>query len=243
MLRVLTKLRQAVAAAEVVPPALVLERSGGRLRVHGHAAHRIREGRRQGGGLAAAARLRQRGDGRPRAPAVGDLVGQTSAKGGVRLTSLQRKSAPPSGREDEDLTAVFDSVARYFSLLAEPTRLKILHAIIDTLCVKIGDEAFGPTTMAALADFGARFKNGLGSAIAESLTTRRLPFVHFADDVATPHFSYWMHDEMKDFLKRLPEAIRNAGTDAVSLQTLHRLREQWTDAVGQGPDAILVGVV
>lgn len=123
------------------------------------------------------------------------------------------------------------------------THAAVLHAIIDTLCVKIGDEAFGPTTMAALADFGARFKNGLGNAIAESLTTRRLPFVHFADDVATPHFSYWMHDEMKDFLKRLPEAIRNAGTDAVSLQTLHRLREQWTDAVGQGPDAILVGVV
>lgn len=31
--------------------------------------------------------------------------------------------------EADDLGAVFDSVARYFSLLAEPTRLKILHAI------------------------------------------------------------------------------------------------------------------
>src|SRR5262245_17940089 len=57
------------------------------------------------------------------------------------------------------------------------THAAVLHAIIDVLCVKIGDEAFGPTTMAALADFGARFKNGLGSALAESLTSRRLPFV------------------------------------------------------------------
>lgn len=123
------------------------------------------------------------------------------------------------------------------------THALILHAIVDVLCVKIGDEAFGATTLAALGEFGARFKPALGDAIAESLTSRRLPFVQFADDVASPHFSYWMHDEMKGFLKRLPDAIKKAGSDAATLQTLHRLREQWTDAVGQGPDAILVGIV
>jgi len=123
------------------------------------------------------------------------------------------------------------------------THALVLHAVIDVLCAKIGDEAFGPTTLAALGEFGARFKPALGDAIAESLTNRRLPFVHFSDEVASPLFSYWMQDEMKGFLKRLPEAIRKAGGDAVTLQTLHRLREQWTDAVGQGPDAILVGVI
>ena len=119
----------------------------------------------------------------------------------------------------------------------------VLHAIVDVLCAKIGDEAFGPTTLAALGEFGSRFSPTLGVAIHESLTTRRLPFVNFADDVVSPHFSYWMQDEMKSFLKRLPEAIRKADGDGATLQTLHRLREQWTDAVGQGPDAILVGVV
>lgn len=119
----------------------------------------------------------------------------------------------------------------------------VLHAIIDVLCAKIGDEAFGPTTMAALGEFGTRFQSSLGDPIADSLGPRRLPFIHFADDVASPHFSYWMHDEMKAFLKRHPEAIKKADGDAATLQTLHRLREQWTDAVGQGPDAILVGVI
>lgn len=32
-------------------------------------------------------------------------------------------------RETDELDEVFDSVARYFSLLAEPTRLRILHTI------------------------------------------------------------------------------------------------------------------
>lgn len=123
------------------------------------------------------------------------------------------------------------------------THALVLHAVVDVLCAKIGDEAFGPTTLAALGEFGARFKSALGDAVAESLTSRRVPFVQFSDEVASPFFSYWMHDEMKGFLKRLPEAIKKADGDAATLQTLHRLREQWTDAVGQGPDAILVGVI
>jgi DNA-binding transcriptional ArsR family regulator len=45
-----------------------------------------------------------------------------------------RRSASPAGSQQrahdaEELDQVFDSVARYFSLLAEPTRLKILHTI------------------------------------------------------------------------------------------------------------------
>ena len=123
------------------------------------------------------------------------------------------------------------------------THALVLHAITEVLCARIGDEGFGPTTVSALGEFGARFASALGGDLKESLSDRRLPFVKFADDVASPYFSYWMHDEMKGFLKRLPEAIKKADGDAEALQTLHRLREQWTDAVGQGPDAILVGVI
>lgn len=32
----------------------------------------------------------------------------------------------------EELDAVFDSVAAYFSVLSEPTRLKIMHAVCDS---------------------------------------------------------------------------------------------------------------
>jgi DNA-binding transcriptional ArsR family regulator len=38
------------------------------------------------------------------------------------------RSHPPA-KDDNELDPVFASVARYFALLAEPTRLKILHAI------------------------------------------------------------------------------------------------------------------
>ena len=123
------------------------------------------------------------------------------------------------------------------------THAVVLHAVVEVLCAKIGDEAFGPTTISALGEFGARFQSALGDPLAESLTTRRLPFIRFADDVATPFFSYWLQEEMKGFLKRLPGALQKADGHAEALQSLHRLREQWTDAVGQGPDAILVGVV
>jgi DNA-binding transcriptional ArsR family regulator len=41
------------------------------------------------------------------------------------------RAVPPAAisAESGNLDEVFDSVARYFSLLAEPTRLKILHSI------------------------------------------------------------------------------------------------------------------
>lgn len=47
----------------------------------------------------------------------------------TRRDPESRRSAPPPPRDDDDLDDVFGSVARYFSLLAEPTRLKILHTI------------------------------------------------------------------------------------------------------------------
>jgi DNA-binding transcriptional ArsR family regulator len=43
-------------------------------------------------------------------------------------TTVTASPAPRAG-ETEELDHVFQSVARYFSVLSEPTRLKILHAI------------------------------------------------------------------------------------------------------------------
>jgi DNA-binding transcriptional ArsR family regulator len=58
----------------------------------------------------------------------------------VPKASVRRRTAANSpGRANrnarqsaDDLHAVFDAVARYFSLLAEPTRLRILHAICQS---------------------------------------------------------------------------------------------------------------
>jgi DNA-binding transcriptional ArsR family regulator len=46
----------------------------------------------------------------------------------VALSAVSAAAAPSTPGADA-LDDVFDSVARYFSLLAEPTRLKILHTI------------------------------------------------------------------------------------------------------------------
>jgi DNA-binding transcriptional ArsR family regulator len=50
----------------------------------------------------------------------------TMRKAPARRTALRPRSAP---RDVDELDVVFDSVARYFALLAEPMRLKILHTI------------------------------------------------------------------------------------------------------------------
>jgi DNA-binding transcriptional ArsR family regulator len=47
----------------------------------------------------------------------------------VRVAPLREVLAAADASESANLDEVFDSVARYFSLLAEPTRLKILHTI------------------------------------------------------------------------------------------------------------------
>ena len=47
----------------------------------------------------------------------------------IKVAPLRVALAAPATVGPEGLDDVFDSVARYFSLLAEPTRLKILHTI------------------------------------------------------------------------------------------------------------------
>ena len=53
---------------------------------------------------------------------------QMSTKSSPRPSRRPRR-APPS---EDELERVFVSVARYFSLLSDPTRLKILHSICRT---------------------------------------------------------------------------------------------------------------
>jgi hypothetical protein len=112
--------------------------------------------------------------------------------------------------------------------------------IVEKLCARIGSEPFGPTTLSALGEFGTRRIPVFGETLHESLTTRRLPFASFADDVQSPIFSYWMHDELRAFLKKLPAAVKDVTPDS---EALHRLKDVWTDAMGQGPDAILVATL
>ncbi len=47
------------------------------------------------------------------------------------MKATQRRSSKPTAQsaQNDELDAVFAVVARYFGLLSEPTRLKILHAI------------------------------------------------------------------------------------------------------------------
>ena len=55
----------------------------------------------------------------------------TSQRGNDRSNRARKRAAAPPARGDE-LDQVFDAVARYFALLSEPTRLKILHAICSS---------------------------------------------------------------------------------------------------------------
>lgn len=41
----------------------------------------------------------------------------------------RRRATSPAAASDEELATMFESVANYFRLLAEPTRLKVLHVL------------------------------------------------------------------------------------------------------------------
>jgi DNA-binding transcriptional ArsR family regulator len=49
-----------------------------------------------------------------------------------RVERASRRKRGPAGEVADELDQVFVVVARYFSLLSEPTRLKILHAICQS---------------------------------------------------------------------------------------------------------------
>ena len=72
------------------------------------------------------------------APATRHATAQRASRGRVNSGQMDNAS--------DELDSVFASVARYFSLLAEPTRLKILHSICrDELSVSAIVEATGAT--------------------------------------------------------------------------------------------------
>lgn len=63
-----------------------------------------------------------------------------------RPAAPRRAASPPVQAAADELGPVFDAVAKYFGLLAEPTRLAILHAICnDELSVSAIVEATGAT--------------------------------------------------------------------------------------------------
>ena len=63
-----------------------------------------------------------------------------------RPTRSARPSRKRSGASSDELAPVFDAVAKYFGLLAEPTRLAILHTICnDERTVSAIVEATGAT--------------------------------------------------------------------------------------------------
>lgn len=61
-----------------------------------------------------------------------------------------------------ELDAVFDSVAAYFSVLSEPTRLKIMHAVCDAeQTVTQIVAATGATQTNVSRHLGLMFRNGV----------------------------------------------------------------------------------
>lgn len=62
----------------------------------------------------------------------------------------------------EELEAVFDVVASYFSVMAEPTRLKIMHAICDDeKPVNVIVEELGATQTNVSRHLGLMFRAGV----------------------------------------------------------------------------------
>lgn len=61
-----------------------------------------------------------------------------------------------------ELDAVFDAVAAYFSVLSEPTRLKIMHAVCDTeQTVSQIVTATGATQTNVSRHLGLMYRNGV----------------------------------------------------------------------------------
>lgn len=50
----------------------------------------------------------------------------------IAATSRHARRTPSDASSSDELDPVFDAVARYFALLSEPTRLRILHAICQS---------------------------------------------------------------------------------------------------------------
>jgi DNA-binding transcriptional ArsR family regulator len=108
---------------------------------------------------------------------------------------MKKRTAPPSLAIDE-LDEVFAAVAKYFSLLSEPTRLKILHTICnDEHSVSEIVAATGATQtnvsrhLSLLRDAGVVSRRKMGSAVFYEVTDRvfadvcRTVCVHIAGSI------------------------------------------------------------
>ncbi len=98
----------------------------------------------------------------------------TSAR--TSVNSRKRRRRPAKG--GDELEPVFASVARYFALLAEPTRLKILHAICQAeRSVSAIVAATGATQTTVSRHLGMLHRAGVVSRRRE----RSFVYYHVAD--------------------------------------------------------------
>jgi len=126
---------------------------------------------------------------------------------------------------------------------AEPltrTYAVVLRSILDTVCPRIDDDAFGAMSLADARSFARRLTEDIGPVLAASLDARRLPFLSFEDKVHSPVFSYWTRDEIRRFLAGSDAALELLHGDIDSSDRLRKLQGVWRSAVAQGPDALLV---
>jgi DNA-binding transcriptional ArsR family regulator len=102
----------------------------------------------------------------------------------MRRTSTRRATAPAPASTDGDaaLDAVFSAVARYFGLLAEPTRLKIMHAIC-------GSERTVSAIVRASASTQTNVSRHLALLHRAGVVTRRKEGANVYYKVADPMFS------------------------------------------------------
>ncbi len=104
-----------------------------------------------------------------------------------------------------ELNAVFESTARYFSVLGEPTRLKILHAICkEERCVNDIIEATGALQ--------ANVSRHLGLMYQAGVLTRRREGTQIFYRVADPLFVELCRTISTQVASRLPAADSLAET-------------------------------
>ncbi|MBI2933378.1 MAG: hypothetical protein HYY16_17170 [Planctomycetes bacterium] len=119
------------------------------------------------------------------------------------------------------------------------TYATVFRSILEALCVRVDDDAFGASSLAAVRTLAHRLAPALGPAFPESLETRHLSFLSFEPRVHSPLFSYWTHAELRHFLERYEAATAIVQGDIDASDRLRQLQGTWRATIAQGPDAIL----
>ncbi|MEO8485831.1 MAG: metalloregulator ArsR/SmtB family transcription factor [Betaproteobacteria bacterium] len=99
----------------------------------------------------------------------------------IATPTRQRHAARPAASSSDELAPVFDAVAEYFGLLAEPTRLAILHTICN-------DERSVSAIVAATGATQTNVSRHLGLLHAAGVVSRRRDGSSVLYRVADPVF-------------------------------------------------------